>query len=209
MGDVITKCPVPVEGDEFFPKMPCGKEIKSRERRPDGIHTCTKGHRFKPSQYPETREKPEAVMPFLNDQCLHCGKTFGYAPCGSETHERVRQHWLPRPAPANAARRPQASAQSAPEPREGARLALALDPEFGAVSAEYLRAKERHGEHCIDGSAYDTNEQRLAVLMEEVGKVAHSLTYDSGEGQDDLYKELIQVATMALGFAKAVREKSS
>jgi NTP pyrophosphatase (non-canonical NTP hydrolase) len=47
---------------------------------------------------------------------------------------------------------------------------------------------------------------RLAILVEEVGEVAHELTYDQGGpgvgryDRDKLVKELIQVAAMAASW---------
>jgi hypothetical protein len=71
-----------------------------------------------------------------------------------------------------------------------------------AIAAEATRAHLRHGEHSMLGPHY-TSGDRLAILVEEVGEVAHELTYDQGdpgvgEGRkDELVKELIQVAAMA------------
>ncbi|HUK72221.1 MAG TPA: hypothetical protein VLW50_26215 [Streptosporangiaceae bacterium] len=71
---------------------------------------------------------------------------------------------------------------------------------LAAIQAEATRAHIKHGEHSMLGTAYSSGE-RLAILMEEVGEVAHELTYDqggAGEGRrDELVKELIQVAAMA------------
>ena len=78
---------------------------------------------------------------------------------------------------------------------------LALD----AIQAEATRAHIHHGQRSMLGSAY-TSGDRLAILVEEVGKVAHELTYDAGgpgvgEGRhDELVRELIQVAAMAASW---------
>ena len=51
--------------------------------------------------------------------------------------------------------------------------------------------------------AWQSGYQRLAILVEEVGEVAHELTYDQGgrDGRrDELVKELIQVAAMAASW---------
>lgn len=85
-----------------------------------------------------------------------------------------------------------------------------------AVMAEYDRAKEKHGEHTLDG-ALSNDMLRLAALVEEVGEVAHELTYDQQPLPEDgtraevaalhadlnarLKKELIQVASVALTWA--------
>jgi NTP pyrophosphatase (non-canonical NTP hydrolase) len=44
--------------------------------------------------------------------------------------------------------------------------------------------------------------ERLAILVEEVGEVAHELTYDSSGDRDKLVKELIQVAAMAASWVE-------
>lgn len=77
-----------------------------------------------------------------------------------------------------------------------------------AVVTEFLRAKAKHGEKCIDGPYTET--QRLAVLVEEVGEVAHELTYDAAaegiEGGDTgrLLPEVIQAAAMAVGWVSVL-----
>lgn len=78
-----------------------------------------------------------------------------------------------------------------------------LDGAVRAALDEVFRAKAKHGEKTMDGPGY-TETQRLAILMEEVGEVAHELTYDAAkdgiEGGDTgrLEKEVTQVAAMAL-----------
>lgn len=73
---------------------------------------------------------------------------------------------------------------------------------LAAIQAEATRAHLKHGKHSMLGPSY-TSGDRLAILVEEVGEVAHELTYDQGgpgvgEGRrDELVKELIQVAAMA------------
>lgn len=50
-----------------------------------------------------------------------------------------------------------------------------------------------------------TNGDRLAILVEEVGEVAHELTYDQGGADScrvELVKELIQVAAMAASWVE-------
>ena len=70
-----------------------------------------------------------------------------------------------------------------------------------AIQAEATRAHLKHGEHSMMGSRYTAHE-RLAILVEEVGEVAHELTYDQGDDRDKLVKELIQVAAMAASWAE-------
>ena len=73
---------------------------------------------------------------------------------------------------------------------------------LSAIQAEATRAHLRHGAHSMLGPAYSSAE-RLAILVEEVGEVAHELTYDAGGlgvgtgNPERLVRELIQVAAMA------------
>lgn len=75
---------------------------------------------------------------------------------------------------------------------------------LSAIQAEATRAHLKHGEHSMLGP-YCSSGDRLAILVEEVGEVAHELTYDQGgpggQGRrDELVKELIQVAAMAASW---------
>ena len=78
---------------------------------------------------------------------------------------------------------------------------------LSAIQAEATRAHLKHGDHSMLGKRYSSGD-RLAILVEEVGEVAHELTYDSGgpgvgEGRrDELVKELIQVAAMAASWVE-------
>ncbi len=82
-----------------------------------------------------------------------------------------------------------------------------------AIQAEAARAHLKHGEHSMLGKCYSPSD-RLAILVEEVGEVAHELTYDQGGpgvGQfdrDRLVKELIQVAAMAASWIEQLNESS-
>jgi hypothetical protein len=75
------------------------------------------------------------------------------------------------------------------------------DITLSAVQAEATRAHLRHGDHSMLGTGY-TESDRLAILVEEVGEVAHELTYDQSGDRDKLVKELIQVAAMALTWVE-------
>jgi len=69
---------------------------------------------------------------------------------------------------------------------------------------EYHRAKAKHGEMTLDGKNC-TDINRLAALMEECGEAAAEMTYDKGS-RANLYKELIQVANVALTWAAYVND---
>ena len=69
---------------------------------------------------------------------------------------------------------------------------------------EYDRAKVKHGENTLDG-ALSNDLLQLAALVEEVGEVAHEMTYDQdgspAERGARLKKELLQVASVAMTWA--------
>ena len=73
------------------------------------------------------------------------------------------------------------------------------------IQTEATRAHVKHGDHSMLSLNYSSGD-RLAILVEEVGEVAHELTYDSGgpgvgEGRRaQMQKELIQVAAMAASW---------
>jgi len=79
---------------------------------------------------------------------------------------------------------------------------------YSDVAAERLRAHTKHG---AAGNSREwqpwTDNEWLPILMEELGEVAHELTYDSGDPQTlrtRLRKELIQVAAMATAWIAAI-----
>jgi hypothetical protein len=63
------------------------------------------------------------------------------------------------------------------------------------------RAHAKHGERSLLGVG-NTNGDRLAALMEEVGEVAHALTYDTPDDEPELITELVQVANVAMTWAE-------
>lgn len=75
------------------------------------------------------------------------------------------------------------------------------DLTLSAIQAEATRAHLKHGDNSMLGAHY-TSGDRLAILMEEVGEVAHELTYDQDGDRDKLVKELIQVAAMAASWVE-------
>jgi NTP pyrophosphatase (non-canonical NTP hydrolase) len=89
---------------------------------------------------------------------------------------------------------------------------------YNEVHAERERAHAKHGANANSREdAHWTNNEWLPVLTEEVGEVAHELTYDARyeaelRKDDDpsvtrrraLRKELVQVAAMATAWIDAI-----
>jgi NTP pyrophosphatase (non-canonical NTP hydrolase) len=82
------------------------------------------------------------------------------------------------------------------EPRTHLYGMVLSDLTLSAIQAEATGAHAKHGDRSMLGEHY-TPHERLAILMEEVGEVAHELTYDQDGDRDKLVRELIQVAAMA------------
>ena len=81
---------------------------------------------------------------------------------------------------------------------------LVLSPlTLDAIQAEATRAHLKHGQNSMLGEQYSPHE-RLAILVEEVGEVAHELTYDQDGDRVKLVKELIQVAAMAASWIEVL-----
>ncbi len=76
---------------------------------------------------------------------------------------------------------------------------------LAAIQAEATRAHLKHGEHSMLSPKRGDGD-RLAILVEEVGEVAHELTYDASGPlvcpRDELVRELIQVAAMAASWVE-------
>lgn len=73
------------------------------------------------------------------------------------------------------------------------------------VDAERSRAHQKHGAKGRSREDQDWQEKEwLPILVEEVGEVAHELTYDSGATLKSLRKELVQVAAMACAWIEAI-----
>jgi hypothetical protein len=66
-------------------------------------------------------------------------------------------------------------------------------------------AHAKHGEHSIEALPGD-DPRWLTVLVEEVGEVAHALTYDSDATQGDLVSEIYDVMTVASAWIDALRD---
>lgn len=85
------------------------------------------------------------------------------------------------------------------------RVPMPIAAAVADMTAEYHRAKAKHGEHTLDGSLAD-DLLRIAALGEEYGEVCQALTYDkrshdAREHERHLRDELIQVANVALTWA--------
>jgi hypothetical protein len=101
--------------------------------------------------------------------------------------------------------RPMSTAEQTP------RLVLS-ELTLDAIQAEATNAHLKHGVHSMLGPHYSSGD-RLAILMEEVGEVAHELTYDQCDPDDPdadersrskLVRELIQVAAMAASWVEVL-----
>lgn len=80
------------------------------------------------------------------------------------------------------------------------------------VHHERIRAHEKHG---AKGNSREnaswTDKEWLPILVEELGEVAHELTYDvqSQRKKDRLRAELVQVAAMAVAWIEAIDDERS
>ena len=84
--------------------------------------------------------------------------------------------------------------------------AFILDECMTAIRSEIFRAARLHGEQAmISPSLPDDN--RLPILVEEVGEVARGMTYDNNQGVEHLIEELEQTAAMATSWAAALRTR--
>lgn len=74
---------------------------------------------------------------------------------------------------------------------------------FDQVSREARRAVDKHTFDRTPASLTISDASKLVILVEEVGEMARALTYDEGD-REELKKELIQTATMALMWAASL-----
>lgn len=87
------------------------------------------------------------------------------------------------------------------------RLAPEYAQELGyEIWQERIRAHAKHG---ANGNSREdanwTDAEWLPILVEEIGEVAHELTYDAGQmAKSNLRKELVQVAAMACAWIAAI-----
>jgi len=79
------------------------------------------------------------------------------------------------------------------------------------VHRERIRAHLKHGAKGNSReNAHWSDPEWLAILMEELGEVAHELTYDARDHADTrewLRKELVQVAAMACAWIAAIDQR--
>lgn len=68
-----------------------------------------------------------------------------------------------------------------------------------------LEAHEKHGANSIEVEPPDSP-RWLAILVEEIGEVANSLTYDGP--QDNLRAELVDVLAVAAAWVSAIDRKA-
>lgn len=79
---------------------------------------------------------------------------------------------------------------------------------YHEIHRERIRAHIKHG---AKGNSREdapwTDVEWLPILMEELGEVAHELTYDADNEaalKDRLRKELVQVAAMAVAWIESI-----
>jgi hypothetical protein len=79
------------------------------------------------------------------------------------------------------------------------------------VSREILLARERahlkHGANSIEAIPAD-DPRWLSILVEELGEVAHELTYDSGGSPQTVRRELIDLAAVATAWIEAIDQEA-
>ena len=71
------------------------------------------------------------------------------------------------------------------------------------IRLERYRQEVKHSDEST-ASVTNTDAKRLAILVEEVGEVAHAMTYDAAD-EDELMKELVQVAAVAIAWVESRR----
>lgn len=71
------------------------------------------------------------------------------------------------------------------------------------LAAELVSAEAKHGEQSINHLPASSH-RWMAILAEEVGEVAHALTYDVKASPVELRRELVQVAAVALAWARVL-----
>lgn len=79
------------------------------------------------------------------------------------------------------------------------------DVSISALQATMVAAIAKHGFERTPLNIHMLNVDKLPILVEEIGEVATAMTYDRGN-DDDLIKELLQTAAMALAWAQSLDE---
>jgi hypothetical protein len=74
---------------------------------------------------------------------------------------------------------------------------------INALQAEMISAVAKHGRTRTPLNPDMPGAEKLIVLVEEVGEVARAMTYDNYD-PDNLVRELIQTAAMALAWAQSL-----
>lgn len=77
-------------------------------------------------------------------------------------------------------------------------LSLGVDDPWQAMRVEYDRARAKHGDCTLDGDGLD-DIQRYCALLEEVGEVARTMTYDQDHA-GELAGEVTQCGALALAW---------
>ena len=65
------------------------------------------------------------------------------------------------------------------------------------------KAHQKHGANSIEAIPAD-DPRWLSILVEEIGEVAHAMTYDSGQTIDDIRAELVDVAAVATAWIDSI-----
>lgn len=75
------------------------------------------------------------------------------------------------------------------------------------AAMEIQRAEVKHGQNAMTSLKLDVG-RRLGILGEEFGEVCRATTYDNGD-YDNLRKELIQTAAMAIAWVAAMDKEKA
>jgi hypothetical protein len=79
---------------------------------------------------------------------------------------------------------------------------------INAVHAAFVSAQVKRGVTGTPARRDMPHGERLAILVEEVGEVAHAMTYGGGDGDGTgLVADLLQVAAMALAWVEGVEHR--
>lgn len=79
---------------------------------------------------------------------------------------------------------------------------------YDDVHRERIRAHAKHSPQSRE-TAGATDAEWLPILMEELGEVAHELTYDANGSLPRIRAELVQVAAMAIAWIDAIDREAT